>query len=317
MVISAEARARIDAEIQKYPRKRGALLPALHIVQGELGHVSADDRARARRDLRDPARRGDGGGLVLQHVLRRPAAASPRPRVHEPALLAARRARAAARARGAPRASTSRATPPTAASTSATRSAWARAPTRRCCGSTTPITRISTSRRRRPWWTRSPSSASMLTVPYTTQYLTQHFADDEFTTLAGYERKGGYAAARKALTRDGPRGRDRAREGLRASRAAAAPASRPGSSGRSCRPSGDAAEVPGLQRRRVGAGLVQGPHPDRARLAPDARGHPDRGLGDRRREDLHLHPRRVRARPRRSCSAASTRPTRRATSART
>ena len=42
MVISAEARARIDAEIQKYPRKRGALLPALHIVQAEQGHVSAD-----------------------------------------------------------------------------------------------------------------------------------------------------------------------------------------------------------------------------------------------------------------------------------
>jgi len=42
MVISAEAIARIDAEIQKYPRKRGALLPALHIVQGELGYVSAE-----------------------------------------------------------------------------------------------------------------------------------------------------------------------------------------------------------------------------------------------------------------------------------
>ena len=42
MVISAEARASIDAEIQKYPRKRGALLPALHIVQRELGYVSAE-----------------------------------------------------------------------------------------------------------------------------------------------------------------------------------------------------------------------------------------------------------------------------------
>jgi NADH-quinone oxidoreductase subunit E len=42
MVISAEARARIDAEIQKYPRKRGALLPALHIAQDELGHVNAE-----------------------------------------------------------------------------------------------------------------------------------------------------------------------------------------------------------------------------------------------------------------------------------
>jgi NADH-quinone oxidoreductase subunit F len=44
----------------------------------------------------------------------------------------------------------------------------------------------------------------MLTVPYTTQYLTQHFADDAYTTLAGYERKGGYAAARKALTEMAP-----------------------------------------------------------------------------------------------------------------
>jgi NADH-quinone oxidoreductase subunit E len=42
MVISADARARIDAEIQKYPQKRGALLPALHVVQGELGHVNAE-----------------------------------------------------------------------------------------------------------------------------------------------------------------------------------------------------------------------------------------------------------------------------------
>ena len=50
MVISAEARARIDAEIEKYPRKRGALLPALHIVQGELGHVSAES-ARALAEI--------------------------------------------------------------------------------------------------------------------------------------------------------------------------------------------------------------------------------------------------------------------------
>ncbi len=42
MVISADARARIDAEIAKYPRKRGALLPALHVVHDELGHVSPD-----------------------------------------------------------------------------------------------------------------------------------------------------------------------------------------------------------------------------------------------------------------------------------
>ena len=33
MVISAETRAQIDTEIAKYPNKRGALLPALHLVQ--------------------------------------------------------------------------------------------------------------------------------------------------------------------------------------------------------------------------------------------------------------------------------------------
>ena len=39
----------------------------------------------------------------------------------------------------------------------------------------------------------------MLEVPYVTGYLTEHFADDEYRTLAGYERRGGYQALRKAL----------------------------------------------------------------------------------------------------------------------
>ena len=42
MVISEQARARIDAEIAKYPAKRGALLPALHVVHEELGHVTPE-----------------------------------------------------------------------------------------------------------------------------------------------------------------------------------------------------------------------------------------------------------------------------------
>jgi NADH-quinone oxidoreductase subunit E len=42
MVISQESRARIDAEIAKYPVKRGALLPALHIVHEQLGHVDRE-----------------------------------------------------------------------------------------------------------------------------------------------------------------------------------------------------------------------------------------------------------------------------------
>ena len=38
-MISAATRAKIDAEIAKYPKPRGALLPALHLVQEEHGHV--------------------------------------------------------------------------------------------------------------------------------------------------------------------------------------------------------------------------------------------------------------------------------------
>ena len=42
MVISDPTRARIDAEMTKYPVKRGALLPALHLVHEELGYVSRE-----------------------------------------------------------------------------------------------------------------------------------------------------------------------------------------------------------------------------------------------------------------------------------
>jgi NADH-quinone oxidoreductase subunit E len=42
MVISARAREQIDAEIARYPQRRGALLPALHIVQAELGHIAPE-----------------------------------------------------------------------------------------------------------------------------------------------------------------------------------------------------------------------------------------------------------------------------------
>jgi NADH-quinone oxidoreductase subunit E len=40
--ISNETRARIEAEIAKYPKKRGALLPALHLVQAERGWISPE-----------------------------------------------------------------------------------------------------------------------------------------------------------------------------------------------------------------------------------------------------------------------------------
>ena len=40
MVISDETRSKIDEAISKYPKKRGALLPAIHLVQADHGHVS-------------------------------------------------------------------------------------------------------------------------------------------------------------------------------------------------------------------------------------------------------------------------------------
>jgi NADH-quinone oxidoreductase subunit F len=39
----------------------------------------------------------------------------------------------------------------------------------------------------------------MLEVPYVTNYLTEHFADDSFRTIEGYERLGGYQALRQAV----------------------------------------------------------------------------------------------------------------------
>ena len=42
MVISDETRSKIEAAIEEYPQKRGALLAALHLVQEDDGHVSTD-----------------------------------------------------------------------------------------------------------------------------------------------------------------------------------------------------------------------------------------------------------------------------------
>lgn len=43
--LSDEARARIEREMAKYPQKRGALLPALHVVQEEAGWISPETAA--------------------------------------------------------------------------------------------------------------------------------------------------------------------------------------------------------------------------------------------------------------------------------
>ena len=49
-MISAETHAKIEAEIAKYPVKRGALLPALHHAHAELGHV-AEEAARELAEI--------------------------------------------------------------------------------------------------------------------------------------------------------------------------------------------------------------------------------------------------------------------------
>ncbi len=44
----------------------------------------------------------------------------------------------------------------------------------------------------------------MLKAPYVTNYLTEHFGEDDYGTLEGYKRRGGYEAARKALSQMSP-----------------------------------------------------------------------------------------------------------------
>ena len=38
--LSAQAKQKIDAAVARYPNAQAACLPALHVVQGELGHLS-------------------------------------------------------------------------------------------------------------------------------------------------------------------------------------------------------------------------------------------------------------------------------------
>jgi NADH-quinone oxidoreductase subunit F len=42
----------------------------------------------------------------------------------------------------------------------------------------------------------------VLTAPFVTNYLSEHYADESFRTLEGYEAKGGYTAIRQALKLD-------------------------------------------------------------------------------------------------------------------
>jgi NADH-quinone oxidoreductase subunit F len=44
----------------------------------------------------------------------------------------------------------------------------------------------------------------VLEVPYVTSYLTEHFGNDDYRSLEGYQRTGGYGAARKAISQNSP-----------------------------------------------------------------------------------------------------------------
>ena len=133
----------------------------------------------------------------------------------------------------------------------------------------------------------------MLKAPYVTGPLTEHFADDAFGTPGRLRQAWRLPGGAQGARRDDTRSCHRSREELGPAR----PRRRRLRHGPQMVLHAEdqrQAEIPGLQRRRVRAGLVQGPHPDGARPAPDPRRHPDRGLRDGRLEDLPLRARRIR-----------------------
>ena len=122
------------------------------------------------------------------------------------------------------------------------------------------------------------------------------------STLDGWKKRGGYKALEKALGM-APADIVERRQGLRAAR-----------SRRRRIPDGHEvvvheagrrqAALPLLQRRRVRAGHVQGSRDHALDAARPRRGLRDRRVRDRRRDGLHLHPRRVHRAARRGWSAA-------------
>ena len=61
----------VQAEIAKYPTRRGAMLPALHLTQEAYGWLSPEALTRLQRRDRLLARLLPGGRIVLRHVLPR------------------------------------------------------------------------------------------------------------------------------------------------------------------------------------------------------------------------------------------------------
>ena len=153
-------------------------------------------------------------------------------------------------------------------------------------------------------------SADMDTL---TPVLTDNWGDDRAWTLASYAARGGYAALDKALG-DGARRRHQRGQGVRPAR----PWRRglPHRHEVGLHPAGQPeAEVPRRQRRRVGAGHLQGHPADDGQPAHAGRGRHHQLLRDPRQQGVHLHPRRGAPRRYAACSARSRRPTSPATSA--
>ena len=132
--------------------------------------------------------------------------------------------------------------------------------------------------------------AGVVTIDFEPR-LTRNWSDPSAIGLDGYVAAGGYTGLRQALGMADSRHR-RAGEGQRSARPR-----------RRRVPDGDEVGVRAArhgqahlrrrQLRRVRARHVQQPRAGRARAAPAARGHGDRGARDRLRDRLHLRARRV------------------------
>ena len=127
--------------------------------------------------------------------------------------------------------------------------------------------------------------------PKETVVLSQYFGDAEARTYDGWVKRGGYEALRKALgmSREAIVEEVKA-SGLRGRGGAGFPT---GLKWSFMPKEVVQAALPRLQRRRVRARHVQGPRDHAVDAARAHRGLRHRGVRDRRRALLHLHPRRV------------------------
>ena len=269
--------------------QRHLLLPVLHELHGRVGWISAP----ALGVRLPPADHPTGRGVRRRELLRpvRPGAPAAqgrsclhRHRVHVPRRRGARRG---ARARRSARRARPRRTARRSGSRARASACASRLPPRssRSQARTQATTRSEPRARRpswRPWRARCPSRRAGTRRGIGGELrLLRRIGHVDPTSIDSYRNAGGYAALRRALEL-GPGRRD-----PRGDRLEAAGARRRRVSDRSQVGGGGAqpgaAALPRLQRRRVGAGHVQGPDRDRERPVRADRGAHDRRLRDRLR----------------------------------